>query len=166
VHIWKHISDQCCEQRSTTAGTRLHASCARQYCCHYSARLTSQWPGSAILFQTHSLCWEYIHRLGHYEHYWHEQKMLSGACVASTLTILPLHLCASKLKVLHKLFLGRELCQGVKVLQRFRDWLHPHVPWTWGQSQSMKRWSTFTPWHRLSAQEHFIEFCCRESLKT
>ena len=149
--MWKHISDQRCEQRSTRAGTRLLASCAPQYCCHHSAittaRLTSQLPGSVILFQTHSLCWEYIHGLGHLEHYWHEQKMPIGACVASTLTILPSHLCASKLKVLHKKFLGTELHQGVKVLWRFRDWLHPCVTWTWGQSQSLKCWSTFTPSH-------------------
>lgn len=133
--MWKHISDQRCGQRSTTAGTRLLASCAPQYCCHQSvvtATLTStQWPGSVILFQTHSLCWEYIHRLGHNERYWHEQKMLGVACVASTLTILPLRVCSSKLKV----------------LQHFRDWLHPCVSWTWGQSQLLKYWSTFTPWH-------------------
>jgi hypothetical protein len=117
---------------------RLLASCALQYCYHHSVvttRLTSQWPGSVILSQTHSLCWEYIHSLGHYECYWHKQKMLSGACVASNLTNLLLHLWASKLKVLNKMFLGREPHQGVKVRQHFRDWLHPCVPWTWRQSQ-------------------------------
>jgi len=46
----------------------------------------------------------------------------------------------------NKMFLGRQLCEGVKVLQHFSDWLCPHVQVTQGWSQSLKRQSTFTPW--------------------
>lgn len=124
-----------------------------QYCCHHSvvtARLTSQWPDSVILFQTHSLCWEYIRRLSHNERYWHEEKILGGACVASTLYYLAIaHLCPQ--------------VESTLTFQGLTPFLCPLNMGTESVTETLEYLHTLT-W--LSAQEHFTGFCCHESFKT
>jgi hypothetical protein len=56
----------------------------------------------------------------------------------------------------NKIFSGRQPCRAVKVLQRFRDWLHPSLQGVADGSAEPK----------LFARKSFIEFCRLESFET
>ena len=76
--------------------------------------------------------------------------------------------CLKRLSV-NKVFSGRQPRQSVKFLQRFRDWLRPHLQgvadglvevhqtrvafWRLGRSQSLKRSRTFTLWRGTLPQK-------------
>jgi len=60
-----------------------------------------------------------------------------------------------------EMFSGRQPHQDEKVLQRFRDWLCPHLQSTADGFEEPKLITRCT-----TAWEHFTEFCCQESFKT
>jgi len=57
---------------------------------------------------------------------------------------------------------GRQWRQGAKLLQRCRDWLLP----VQGVADGFTTLEELRALTRLSAPEHFTEFCLRETLKT